>query len=76
MSKAQNVLKALGGAENINDIEGCITRLRVEVNDSSMINTHELKTLGAHGIVTAGTVVQVVVGPEAKDLAQDIQDLL
>ena len=35
-----------------------------------------LKGSGAHGVLTAGTVVQVVVGPEADMIADDINDLL
>ncbi|MDN5703480.1 MAG: PTS transporter subunit EIIB, partial [Micrococcales bacterium] len=33
MSKAEDILRALGGAQNVEDIEGCITRLRTEVAD-------------------------------------------
>ena len=35
-----------------------------------------LKRVGAHGVIVAGTAVQVVVGPEADSLADDVQDLL
>jgi PTS system N-acetylglucosamine-specific IIB component len=35
-----------------------------------------LKASGAHGVLVSGNVVQVVVGPEADSLAEDIQDLL
>ncbi|MDO5618143.1 glucose PTS transporter subunit EIIB [Kocuria sp.] len=76
MSKPQEILAALGGAENVEEIEGCITRLRTEVVDSSLVDQETLKSLGAHGVMVAGTVVQVVVGPEAENLAEDIQDLL
>lgn len=76
MSKAEDILAALGGADNVEDIEGCITRLRTEVVDSSRIDEAALKAAGAHGVMVAGTVVQVVVGPEADALADDIQDLM
>ena len=76
MSKAEDILAALGGAGNVEEIEGCITRLRTEVIDSSRVNEAALKAAGAHGVVVAGTVVQVVVGPEADSLADDIQDLM
>ena len=35
-----------------------------------------VKRLGAHGVLVAGTIVQIVVGPEADSLADDVQDLL
>ena len=76
MSKAQQILAALGGAQNVEEIEGCITRLRTEVSGPSLVDQGTLKCLGAHGVMAAGTVVQVVVGPEAESLAEDIQDLL
>ena len=36
MSKAEQILRALGGDDNINDLEACITRLRVEVEDEEL----------------------------------------
>jgi PTS system N-acetylglucosamine-specific IIB component len=40
------------------------------------VNEASLKAAGAHGVLTAGTAVQVIVGPEADSLAEDIEDLL
>ena len=37
-SKAEQILAGLGGAENIVEIEPCITRLRTEVRDGSKVN--------------------------------------
>lgn len=76
MSKAEDIVAGLGGAANIVEIEGCITRLRTEVADPGKVDEKALKRTGAHGVVIAGTAVQVVVGPEADMLADDIQDLL
>ena len=75
-SKAEQILAALGGADNIVEIEPCITRLRTEVNDPSKIDEAALKAAGAHGVIKSGSVVQVVVGPEADNLAEDIEDLM
>ena len=75
-SKAQQILDALGGADNIVEIEPCITRLRTEVNDGSKVDEKALKAAGAHGVIQSGNVVQVVVGPEADNLAEDIGDLM
>lgn len=76
MSKAEKIISGLGGADNIVELEACITRLRTEVRDASLVNEAALKAAGAHGVLKAGTVVQVVVGPEADALAEDIEDLL
>ena len=75
-NKAEQVLAGLGGAGNIVEIEACITRLRTEVSDASLVDEAALKRAGAHGVLRAGTVVQVIVGPEADTLAEDIQDLM
>ncbi|WP_116244904.1 glucose PTS transporter subunit EIIB [Nocardiopsis sp. FIRDI 009] len=74
--KATAIVAGLGGADNIEDIEACITRLRTEVRDPALVNEAALKAAGAHGVMSSGTVVQVVVGPEADTLTDDIQDLL
>ncbi|PVG84284.1 PTS sugar transporter [Nocardioides gansuensis] len=75
-SKAEQILAGLGGAENVVEIEACITRLRTEVRDGSKVDQAALKAAGAHGVVASGNVVQVVVGPEADNLAEDIEDLM
>ncbi|MDQ1286713.1 MAG: N-acetylglucosamine system component [Actinomycetota bacterium] len=75
-SKAEKIIAGLGGAENIVEIEACITRLRTEVKDARLVDEVALKATGAHGVLRSGTVVQVVVGPEADTLASDIEDIL
>lgn len=73
--KAAAILAALGGKDNVVEIEPCITRLRCEVSDDSLVDDVALKTAGAHGVLRQGSVVQVVVGPQAENLAEDIEDL-
>lgn len=76
MSQASDILAALGGAENVIEIEPCITRLRCEVQDPSLVDEKALRATGAHGVISSGTVVQVVMGPQADTIASDIDDLL
>lgn len=75
MSKAEQILVALGGDENIVDLEPCITRLRVEVSDPALVDEDGLRATGAFGVVRSGRVVQVIVGPEADDLAAQLDEL-
>ncbi len=75
-SKAEQIIAGLGGVENIVEIEPCITRLRTEVANGGLVNEAALKAAGAHGVLKAGNVVQVIVGPEADVIASDIEDLL
>ena len=74
-SKAEQIVAGLGGSDNIIEIEPCITRLRTEVHDASLVDEAALKAAGAHGVLKAGNVIQVVVGPEADTIASDIEDL-
>jgi PTS system N-acetylglucosamine-specific IIB component len=76
MSRAEQILAGLGGSNNIVEIEACITRLRTALQDMSLVDDGLLRTAGAHGIMRAGSVIQVVVGPEADILASEIEDLL
>ncbi|MEC3953323.1 PTS glucose/sucrose transporter subunit IIB [Nocardia sp. CDC153] len=76
MSKANQIVDGLGGIDNIVEVEGCITRLRCEIKDVSRVDEKALKAAGAHGVVKAGNAVQVVVGPTADALAEDINDML
>ena len=75
-STAERIVAGLGGADNIVEIEACITRLRTEVADGGLVDEAALKAAGAHGVLRSGTVVQVVVGPDADTIASDIEDLL
>lgn len=74
--KAAAILAALGGGDNVVELEPCITRLRCEVDDGGKVDVPALEAAGAHGVLQQGSVVQVVVGPEADTLAGDIEDLL
>jgi len=75
VSKAAEMLAALGGNANVVELEPCITRLRVEVTDPALVNEDSLRENGAFGVVRSGRIVQVVVGPEADDLADEITGL-
>ena len=75
MSKAEQILVALGGGANVVDLEPCITRLRVEVTDPQQVDEAALKATGAFGVVRSGRIVQVIVGPEADNLAAELDTL-
>lgn len=75
MSKASDMLAALGGSDNIIEIEPCTTRLRTEVEDPALVDEGALRQAGAHGVISAGQVVQVVVGLDADTLSDEISDL-
>lgn len=76
MGKAEDIIEALGGAANIEEIEACATRLRTVVADPRLVDEKGLKAAGAFGVLTAGAVLQVIVGGEADGLAMDINDII
>ncbi|MFV2144427.1 MULTISPECIES: glucose PTS transporter subunit EIIB [Isoptericola] len=76
MSKAEDILSALGGTTNVVELEPCITRLRVQVSDPRLVDEHGLKASGAFGVVRSGTIIQVIVGPEADNLAAELDGRL
>jgi len=73
---AENVLEALGGKQNVESVEGCITRLRLFVEDPQEVNEARLKELGASGVVKRGRVAQVVMGTQSDRIAERINRLL
>lgn len=74
--QALNVLAALGGEQNITNLDACITRLRVGVKDKSQVNHEELKQLGAKGVLEVGNGVQAIFGPTAEILKNQILEIL
>ncbi|MBU3134769.1 glucose-specific PTS transporter subunit IIBC [Clostridium gasigenes] len=75
-SLAVNVLAALGGKENINNLDACITRLRVIVNDKDKVNKDRLKKLGAAGVMEIGNNIQAIFGPKSDILKGQIKDVM
>lgn len=75
MSKASDIVAALGGSANIIEIEPCTTRLRTELDDPSLLDEAALRQAGAHGVIAAGQVVQIVVGLDAETLSDEISGL-
>jgi PTS system N-acetylglucosamine-specific IIC component len=75
-SKAEQVIAAFGGRENLVDVDACITRLRVEVADQTKVDQTRLKGLGAAGVVEVGNSVQAVFGTDAEALKNDINEIL
>jgi N-acetylglucosamine PTS system EIICBA or EIICB component len=75
-SKAEQVIAAFGGRENLVNVDACITRLRMEVADKSKVDQARLKSLGAAGVIEVGNSVQAVFGTEAEALKNDITDIL
>ena len=76
-SRAMNILKGLGGRENIIALDNCITRLRLEVRDVDAIDKDLLMASGAKGVMKpGGNSVQVVIGLQVQQVAEELKALL
>lgn len=76
-SRAMQFIEALGGATNIIQVDSCMTRLRLTMNDSSNIDELALKNLGSHGnIAPTKQALQVIVGTNAELIASEIREAL
>lgn len=73
---AQQVIVALGGADNIQNIDACITRLRTSLKDAQMVNESALKALGATGTVKIGNGVQVIFGTRSEHIKNQIRQIM
>ena len=72
-----DIIHLLGGKENIADVDACMTRLRVSVNDIDAVGDENAwKKAGAMGLVKKDKGVQAVYGPKADVLKSDIMDVL
>lgn len=75
-SKAEQLIAAFGGRENLVNVDACITRLRMDVADTTKVDSDRLKALGAAGVIQIGNSVQAVFGTQAEALKNDITDVL
>lgn len=69
-------INELGGLDNIQTIDACITRLRITLKDLSLIDEAKVRSLGAMGVVKLGeNNLQIIIGPKADSIAQCIKAL-
>ncbi len=74
---ASEYIKLIGGRSNIVDVDACITRLRLTLNDNSMVTEAKVKELGASGLIKPNaTNVQIVIGTKAEIIAEEMKDML
>lgn len=70
------LVAAFGGASNLEHLDACITRLRVQVKSPAAVDREQLKALGASGVVMLGTGVQAIFGPLSENYKTAMQEYL
>lgn len=73
---ATNVVKAIGGVDNIDSVTNCMTRLRFSLKDLKKVNQEELeKVKGVQGVVNKNGQFQVVIGSDVSNVCDEIKKL-
>ena len=74
---ASGVLSAIGGKENVANVDYCATRLRFEVKDSTAVNEKAVKAAGAAGVIRPSkNACQVVIGPKVQFVYDELKKML
>jgi phosphotransferase system HPr (HPr) family protein len=74
--KAAQLLEGIGGKGNIISIDNCITRLRLELKDTSAVDEKKLLSAGAAGVINTGkNTVQIVIGTSVQFVADEMHRL-
>jgi PTS system glucose-specific IIC component len=75
-SLANDLITAFGGKSNITNLDSCITRLRIEVKDASVVDAEKLKSLGAAGVVVLGNGIQAIFGTKSGNLKTEMEEAI
>ncbi|WP_121936640.1 glucose-specific PTS transporter subunit IIBC [Klebsiella pneumoniae] len=67
------IILAYGGLGNMTSIEACMSRLRIDVTDKTLVDKALLKQLGAAGVVEVGNNIQSVFGMKSDRLKEAIR---
>lgn len=75
-TRSGEILRGLGGAENLVDVDCCATRLRCTVNDEKKVDEAVLKMTGASGVIKKGNGVQIIYGPQVSVIKSDLEEYM
>lgn len=74
---AAAVLEGLGGKGNVESLDNCITRLRLEVKDGTLVDEKKIKAAGVAGVMRPSqTAVQVIIGTKVQFVADEMAKML
>ncbi|MCI8465369.1 MAG: PTS transporter subunit EIIC [Lachnospiraceae bacterium] len=74
---AQVILEGVGGSRNIRQLDFCVTRIRFEILDHTLINEKKIRSAGIAGIIRPGKhSIQTVIGMKARLVAEEMKKIL
>ncbi|MCP3316382.1 beta-glucoside-specific PTS transporter subunit IIABC [Clostridioides difficile] len=73
----ENIIKLIGGKENIKSVAHCVTRLRLTLNDRSIAQTEEIKKLkGVIDVVSNNVAYQIIIGTHVVDVYNEFMSMI
>src|SRR5699024_5187864 len=66
------IIDGLGGPDNVDTMENCYTRLRINVHDESKVNEEILQKYPSSGVIKRGKNVQIIIGLDVEDVKNDV----
>ncbi len=70
---AEDVLKAVGGVDNVSDAVHCMTRLRLTLKDQNLPNDEEVKKIpGVLGVARSGGQYQIIIGQNVSKVYDEV----
>ena len=74
---AWTYLRLIGGADNVTNVDACISRLRLSLHDGAKVDETAARHAGASGVIRLNAQnVQIIIGPKAELVAAAMQKLL
>lgn len=70
------LIHSLGGIDNIDHLDACITRIRITVKDIKKINQIKIKKLGASGIIISGLGIQIIFGTKSDNIKTEMDNYI
>ncbi|HBF2563323.1 TPA: PTS glucose transporter subunit IIA [Clostridioides difficile] len=73
----ENIIRLIGGKENIKSVAHCVTRLRLTLNDRSIAQTEEIKKLkGVIDVVSNDVAYQIIIGTHVVDVYNEFMSMI
>ena len=74
---AKKIMQNIGGKDNVESVESCVTRLRLTLKDVSLVNESKIKQTGAAGVIKVGDHdIQIVIGTKVTYVLDAFNKLL
>lgn len=74
--EANKLISCLGGKENIINAEANLSRFKVILKDTSIVDKDGIQKLGAKGIVEIDNQLKIILGKDAKTLKKYISEII